>query len=322
MRALRFQKTGSLDHLALEEMPRPVPAAGEALVRVKAAALNPSDVKNVLGKMHETTVPRVPGRDLAGIVEEGPAEWLGKSVVASGGGLGFSRDGSHAEYAAVPVDGLVPLPANLSFAQAAAIGLPYITAWGSMVDLAGVRAGETVLVLGTTGAVGSAAARIVHARGARVIGTLRNAASRPPANTRPVDDWIDLSATTLAAGARTLTRGRGVDVVYDVVGGEMFAQCLATLAPGGRQVAISSGGSPMVSFNLVDFYHNQSRLLGFDSLKLSIEQCAAILRAVSAHFESGAFPPPQVETFPLDDALRLYREMAVSTLKVKAVLAP
>ena len=98
MRALRFDKTGSLDDLSIQEVPMPVPAAGEVLVQVKAAAINPSDIKHVLGKMHQTTVPRIPGRDFAGIVVEGPAELAGKSVFGSGGSLGFGRDGSHAEY--------------------------------------------------------------------------------------------------------------------------------------------------------------------------------------------------------------------------------
>src|SRR5580698_6877828 len=119
MRALRFNKTGSLDELGLQEIPMPVPAPGEVLVQVKAAAINPSDIKNVLGKMHETTVPRIPGRDFAGIVVEGPADLVGKSVFGSGGGLGFHRDGTHAQYVTLPANGVLPLPSNLNFAQAA-----------------------------------------------------------------------------------------------------------------------------------------------------------------------------------------------------------
>ena len=84
MRALRFHKIGSLDDLSIEEIPVPIPATGEVLLQVKAAAINPSDVKNVMGKMHGTTVPRTPGRDYAGIVVEGPDELRGKSVFGSG----------------------------------------------------------------------------------------------------------------------------------------------------------------------------------------------------------------------------------------------
>lgn len=322
MRALRFNKTGSLDELGVQEVPMPVPAAGEVLVQVKAAAINPSDIKNVLGKMHGTTVPRIPGRDFSGIIVEGPAELIGKSVFGSGGGLGFHRDGSHAEYLATPVAGVLPLPANLNFAQAAGIGVAYLTAWAAMVDVAKIQPGETALILGATGAVGSVAARIVHSRGGRVIGTVRKESGIPSAKDLPVDVWINLATTDLPSGVRAATNGRGADIAFDVVGGQMFEKCLASLALRGRQVAISSSPDPVVSFNLVNFYHNESRLLGFDSLKLSIEESAAILRLLTPGIESGVFPPPQVETFPLAEGVRLYREIAASKIKGKPVLTP
>jgi NADPH2:quinone reductase len=322
MRALKFYQTGSLDDLHVEEVSVPIPAAGEVLVEVKAAAINPSDVKNVQGKMHETTVPRIPGRDFAGMIVKGPDELLGRSVFGSGGNLGFGRDGSHAEYVAVPVTAVIPLPKNLSFEQAAGIGVAYITAWAALVNAAQIQAGETALILGTTGAVGSAATRIARKLGARVIGTARKVADIPPASALPVDDWIDLEAVDLATGVRRLTNGRGADIVFDVVGGALFEQCLSALAWRGRQVAISSSPEPRVSFNLVDFYHNESRLLGVDSLKLSFEETAEILRQLTPGIESGTFPPPAVETFRLDEGPRLYRDVAESKIKTKPILVP
>jgi NADPH:quinone reductase-like Zn-dependent oxidoreductase len=322
MRALKFYQTGSLDDLHVEEVSVPIPAAGEVLVEVKAAAINPSDVKNVQGKMHETTVPRIPGRDFAGMIVKGPDELLGRSVFGSGGNLGFGRDGSHAQYLTIPITAVLPLPSNLSFEQAAGIGVAYITAWGALVNAAQIQAGETALIIGTTGAVGSAAARIAHKAGARVIGTARKASDIPAANVVPVDDWIDLEAVDLATGARALTNGRGADIVFDVVGGAMFEQCLAALAWRGRQVAISSSPEPRVSFNLVDFYHNESRLLGVDSLKLSFEETAEILCRLTPGIEAGTFPPPAVETFPLEEGLRLYQDIAESRIKTKPILVP
>jgi NADPH2:quinone reductase len=276
----------------------------------------------VQGKMHETTVPRIPGRDFAGMIVKGPDELLGRSVFGSGGNLGFGRDGSHAEYLTIPVTAVLPLPSNLSFEQAAGIGVAYITAWGALVNAAQIQAGETALIIGTTGAVGSAAARIAHKAGARVIGTARKASDIPAANVVPVDDWIDLEAVDLATGARALTNGRGADIVFDVVGGAMFEQCLAALAWRGRQVAISSSPEPRVSFNLVDFYHNESRLLGVDSLKLSFEETAEILCRLTPGIEAGTFPPPAVETFPLEEGLRLYQDIAESRIKTKPILVP
>jgi NADPH:quinone reductase len=321
MRALKFHQTGSLDNLRVEEVPLPIPAAGDVLAQVKAAAINPSDVKNVQGKMHETTVPRIPGRDFAGTVVKGPDDLLGQSVFGSGGTLGFGRDGSHAEYLAVPATAVSPLPKNLSFEQAAGIGVAYLTAWAALVNAAQIQTGETVLILGTTGAVGSAAARIAHKIGARVIGTARQAVDISAA-ALPVDDWIDLQTTDVATGARKITDGRGADVVFDLVGGAMFEKCLSALAWRGRQVAISSSPEPRVSFNLVDFYHNESRLIGLDSLKLSFDETAKILRQVTAGFDSGLYPPPDLEIFSLEEGPRVYRDIAEGKIKAKAVLVP
>ena len=110
--------------------------------------------------------------------------------------------------------------------------------------------------------------------------------------------------------------------MFDVVGGAKFEKCLTALAWRGRQVAIASSPEPQVSFNLVDFYHNESRLLGVDSLKLSFEETAEILRRLTPGIESGIFPPPRVETFPLEEGPRLYRDMAESKIKSKPILIP
>ncbi|HEY5229139.1 MAG TPA: zinc-binding alcohol dehydrogenase family protein, partial [Opitutaceae bacterium] len=262
MQALRFEKTGSLDELAVREIPVPRPGAGEVLVQVKAAAVNPSDIKNVLGKMHVTTVPRTPGRDFAGTVVEGPEGLIGKSVFGSGGNLGFGRDGSHAEFLAVPAGAVLPLPRNASFEQGAGIGVAYMTAWAALVGAAGLRKGETLLVTGTSGNVGSIAAWIGHGLGARVLGTVRSKADLAKVGHLPVESWIDLGTTDVAAGAAAATAGRGADVILDAIGGVLFEPCLRALAHRGRQVSISSSPEPRVGFNLVDFYHNESRLLG------------------------------------------------------------
>jgi NADPH2:quinone reductase len=322
MRALRFEKTGSLDELSIRDLPMPVPAAGEVLVRVKAAAINPSDIKNVQGKMRGTTFPRTPGRDFAGIVLEGPEELVGKSVFGSGGNLGFGRDGSHSEFLTVPACAVLPLPHNASFEQGAGIGVAYMTAWAALVNSARILKGETVLITGTTGNVASIATRIAHRLGAKVFGTVRSAADLAKVGTLPVEAWIDLQTTELADGVRALTAGRGVDIVFDVIGGAMFEKCLQSLAWRGRQVVIASNPEPRVNFNLVDFYHNESRLLGVDSLKFDFEETAEILRSLTPLIENGELPLPKVETYPLVQAPELYRGIASSTVKGKPVLIP
>jgi NADPH:quinone reductase-like Zn-dependent oxidoreductase len=322
MRALRFEKTGSLDELSIRDIPGPRPAAGEVLVQVKAAAINPSDIKNVQGKIHGTTVPRTPGRDFSGIVVEGPGELMGKSVFGSGGNLGFGRDGSHAEFLTVPASAVLPLPHNASFEQSAGIGVAYVTAWAALVNVARVRKGETVLITGTTGNVAGIATRIAHRLGAKVFGTVRATADLAKVGDLPVEAWIDLQTTELPDGVRAATGGRGVDVVFDVIGGAMFDKCLQSLAWRGRQVVIASNPEPRVDFNLVDFYHNESRLLGVDSLKLSFEEMAEILRSLTPPIESGELPLPKVEAYPLNQAPELYRAIAASSIKGKPILIP
>ena len=115
MKALRFASTGSLDALEVAEVPLLERNEGEILVRVKGAGLNPSDVKNVLGKFPYTTLPRTPGRDFAGVVADGPEEMIGLEVWGTGNELGFTRDGSHAEYLTLPIEGSSPKPKSISF---------------------------------------------------------------------------------------------------------------------------------------------------------------------------------------------------------------
>lgn len=322
MRALRFEKTGSLEGLTVRDISKPGAGHGEVLIQVKAAAINPSDIKNVLGAIHLATLPRTPGRDFAGIVVEGPAALMGKSVFGSGGDLGFKRDGSHAEFVVVPANAALPMPKGFSFEQSAAVGVAYMTAWAALITAAQLQAGESALILGTTGAVGSAAARIARKRGARVLGTVRKTAELGRAKQLPVDVWINLETTELAKGARDATNGKGADVVFDLVGGQMFERCLAALAWRGRQIAISSSPDPRVSFNLAGFYHNESRLFGFDSLKLTFEDAAEILRELTPGFESGEYVPPETRAFPLAQGPDVYRQIQDGRLKGKVVLTP
>jgi NADPH:quinone reductase len=308
MRALRFARTGSLDKLSVDTVDRPVPGPGEALVRVQAAAINPSDVKNVLGKMPMTTVPRTPGRDFAGVVEQGPSNLIGRPVFGTGGDLGFRRDGSHAEYLTVPVEAILIRPEALSPEQAAAIGLPYLTA-SAALRAAGLQSGETILITGATGAVGSAAARIASWKGARVIGTVQNPAQRDATPDLPVDQYVDLSTAPLPAPVLSATASHGVDVVLDVVGGPLFEPCLQCLARRGRHVAIGSVGDGRVSFNLVDFYHGEGRIFGVDTLKLDFAESAASLREIIPGVEQGRFKPPEHETVTLDQAAQAYRKI-------------
>jgi NADPH2:quinone reductase len=147
LRAIRFEAFGDPSVLKLVELAAPAAAKRTALVRVMAASINPSDVKNVAGAMKQTTLPRIPSRDFAGVVEAGPAEWIGAEVWGTGGDTGFTRDGTHAELITVPVASLRRKPDVLSFDEAASIGVNYMAAWCGL-EAAGLEAGKTVLLIG------------------------------------------------------------------------------------------------------------------------------------------------------------------------------
>jgi len=315
MRALRFVEFGPPSVLRIQEIAIPEPGRGETLVRVKAAAINPSDIGNVAGRFKTTTLPRTPGRDFAGTVVAGDRE-KGDQVWGSWPALGIIRDGSHAEYVVVPTEMLSGKPHSLSMAQAATIGVPYITAWASVVSAAQIQAGETILIVGAAGAVGQAAIQIANWKQARVIGA--DTSSDPIPGTESV---VNTKSEDLRARVLELTAGKGVDAVFDTVGGPMFEPALRTLGFGGRQVAISSKADPRVTFNLVDFYHNSSRLLGVDSYGLTSRQIVEIESELQLGFESGVLRPPSIEIVPFEKAVDAYSRMASGQAKTKQVLS-
>src|SRR6202521_5517388 len=287
MRAIQFRAFGDPSVLELAEIPAPNVDEATALVRVMAASINPSDVKNVAGAMKQTTLPRIPGRDFAGVVEAGPADWIGAAVWGTGGDTGFTRDGTHAEMIAVPLASLRRKPDILSFDQAASVGVNYMAAWCGL-ESAGLKSGETVLLIGAGGGVGGAAAQIARRFGARVIGAdLR--APHPDAPIHDIAEKLILSAKDLPAEVRAATGGKGADVVFDLVGGVMFRNAVNSLALRGRLIEIAVTGQREVSFDLADFYHNESRLYGVDTLKRDLTGSAEVLEVLMPGFVAGHY---------------------------------
>jgi len=329
MRALRFSRFGDpdvlgvTDVLSVTDVPDPVATAQQAIVRVKAASVNPSDVKNVAGLMDWTVLPRTPGRDFAGVVVGGPPEWQGAAVWGTGGDVGFTRDGSHAELMSVPVEALVRKPDRLSFDEASTIGVNFVVSWYGAVETAQLAAGETIAIFGVSGGVGGAVAQIAHAIGAKVIGVDR----RPPAPDTPaaavIDDFIVFDAAADVGGEiKRRTGGAGVEVVYDAVGGVTTPAALAALARRGRLVVISAVGSDTVGIDLRALYHNETRILGIDSTKLSVVESARRLEEISPYFEAGEFRPlPIAARYALDEGVAAYRAVA-GNLAGRAVINP
>jgi NADPH:quinone reductase-like Zn-dependent oxidoreductase len=271
--------------------------------------------------MEQTTLPRTPGRDFAGVVEAGPASWIGAEVWGTGGDTGFTRDGSHAGYILVPVACLRRKPGALDFDQAGSIGVNFITAWKGLIEGAGLRAGETALVIAASGGVGNAAVQIARRTGARVIGTDRRP-PRPGAAIARTGTSLVVDAADIPAAVREATDGHGADVVLDCVGGVMFRHALDCLALRGRLVEMSVTGAREVTFNLADFYHNENRLIGIDTLKSDLTHSARVLEQLHAGFEAGDYQPaPIARRFPLRDAVAAYEAVAAGE-QGRVVLRP
>ncbi len=185
----------------------------------------------------------------------------------------------------------------------------------------GLRAGETVLLIGAGGAVGGAAAQIARRQGARVIGADRHA----PHSAAPIHDIAEkliLGAEDLPAEVRAATGGKGADVVFDLVGGAMFRSAVNSLALRGRLVEIAATDQREVSFDLMDFYRNESRLYGVDTLKRDLTASAGVLEALTPGFIAGDFrAAPIAETYGLGEAQAAYRKVAASSAG-RVVLRP
>jgi len=323
MKALQFTRFGSPEVLELVDRPVPQANGGDAVVRVEAAAVQPSDVKGVAGTMEGTVLPRIPGRDFAGVVVEGPGELLGRAVWGTAVDLGFSRDGTHAEYVQLPAAGLAPRPVTLSAEQAAAVPLTFITAWMGLIDAAQVREGETVVVFGASGGVGAAVTQLAHWRGARVIGIDTVVPADDVGAAAQPDVFVGTAGPELVAAVRDATSGRGADAGFDAVGGSDFESHLGALARGGRLAVIASVGERHVSFDLIDFYRRELRVLGVDSRKLDAVGAGRILERIELGFLTGALSPPRIAArFPLARAREAYETVARGDARGRVVLVP
>lgn len=322
MRALQLTKSSSqTPELSLATLPTPKPAAGEVLVRVTAAYINPSDLLNSKGAFAYTTYPRVLGRDFAGIVETtgSPSSVFhpkDRVFGTSGKTLSFTADGAHAEYIVVPEEGLVKTPETLSDVQAAMVGTPYTTA-ALAVKSSRVIPGESVLVLGSTGAVGTAAVQYARALGARVFLGARNEKSA---------EGIDLVADPSLSKVMQLTGGKGVDVVINTVGDiALQKSALDVLAPHGRLSFISAprGGNDEFSFGLTSFYRKQLTLLGNNSLLMSLEEAGQSLRELVTLFEQGKLHvtgEEKLTKISLEEAVDAYADMSKGSRKKCVIL--
>ncbi|MFB9262089.1 zinc-binding alcohol dehydrogenase family protein [Bradyrhizobium erythrophlei] len=296
--------------------------ADDLLIEVKAAAVNPSDVKAATGLMPYAVFPRTSGRDYAGVVIDGPTNWIGREVFGSSGDLGIRRDGSHATHLVVERDAVVEKPGGISWEEAAGIGVPFVTAMEGLRRAGLPNPGETVLVMGVNGKVGQAAVQIASWHGARVIGVVRKREPYEGDSNSPVE-VIDASTTDVATRVRELTGGKGADIVYNTVGDPYFQAAHKSLALRGRQILIAAV-ERIVQFNILEFYRGQHTYVGIDTLALSSIATGEVLRELGPGFASGhlkPFPIRAAAVFPLEEAKAAFVAVAGSS-RDRVILRP
>ncbi|NWB55672.1 zinc-binding alcohol dehydrogenase family protein [Pseudomonas sp. F8002] len=307
MKALQFSATGDLAALACVDVATPVPAAGEVLVQIKAAGLNPSDVKNVLGRFPYTTLPRIPGRDFAGVVVEGPQELVGQEVWGTGRDLGFFADGSHAQYLTVSAKGVAHKPSHLSFAQAASLGVPYTTAWDAL-ERSGVTKGTRLLVMGANGAVGSAALALAKIRGAQVLGAVRRPEQVEALRELGFEGLL-LGQPEALGGQVNALFGTGADVIFDTTGFWLPA-AVAALAPFGRIAIIAAPVDGHVQLPALALYRKGGSVVGINSLLYNCEQCAVMLEQFGRFFDEDLLPlPTGLREVSLADGVKCFEQV-------------
>ncbi|KAH8809232.1 chaperonin 10-like protein [Xylogone sp. PMI_703] len=307
MKAVYLQRSepGATPSITLEERPMPTLTPGNVIVKVHASPIQPSDIVNRRGGFPYTVFPRVPGRDFAGTIVEGPAERIGQEVYGTSGyEIAFTQDGFHAEYALVPETAVAPKPKSLSFEQAACLGVPFTTAW-TILERGQVKPSDTVLVIGANGAVGSSAVQLARGRGCRVLTAARND-----------DSDINTSKDASFEGITALTDGKGVDVVIDTVGQPALTRAaVLKLAKRGRLVFITAprtgaAGSTELTVEMTNFYRDEKSLIGCNTLLYSVKEMGAVLQQITEMFDKGALDPLQLggawKTAKLDDAVDVY----------------
>ena len=324
MKAVRIHEYGGPEVLVYEDVETPSPGPGQVLVSVRAAAVNPIDVAV---RSNSFPTPRQPpktiGSDGAGVVEAVGADVTG---VTAGDevfftGLGVGSEGSYAEHALIAAVQAVRKPAGISFEEAAALGLAFSTAWYGLVRRAALAAGETVLVQGAAGGVGSAAVQLAHARGARVLATVGSAADAVRVGPLGADETIDRTVVDVATEVKRLTDGQGVDVNLELVVSANLAADLGMIARGGRIVGIGGGPQPTVTIPTGQAIAVDASLLFANSGNAGRAGTAEVLAEVAGLVEHGTLRPVVGRVYPLSQA-RAAHELLAGRHFGKIVLVP
>lgn len=315
MKAIVIDEFGGPENMALREMPKPVPGDGEVLIRISCAGVNPVDWKIREGLMQKVFPHKFPltlGWDASGTIEQvGPnvaPERVGEFVFAYCRQYGTPVErGTYAEYIAIPADMAVRAPRNLSTEQAAAIPLPALTASQALFDAGNLRAGETVLILGAAGGVGSMAVQMARHLGARVIAAA-SAGNHTFVKTLGADAVFDYRSEPLEQAIARLASG-GVDLVFDAVGGAYLHDGILALKRGGRMITVA--GVPDEAF---------AAERGVSVKRIVATANAEQLRSVADLLERGLLLAPPVEIMALNDVAAAHAKSKAGHVRGKIVL--
>jgi NADPH2:quinone reductase len=309
--------------MRLEEVPDLTPGPGEVLVRIHAAGVNPVDTYIRAGAhARKATPPFTPGFDGAGKVEaigagvEGLAP--GDRVYVGGAGSKGAGAGTYAERVICVPAQLHRLPARTSFAQGAAIGVPYATAYRALMQRAAARPSETVLVHGATGGVGVATVEIAHARGMIVIASGGTDAGLAAVRERGADVLVNHRAPTYTDDIMKATRGRGVDVIIEMAAHINLDRDLSLLAKGGRVVVVGNRGR--IEINPRDAMGREASIIGMTLFNASDRDMAEVHDALVAGLSTGTLNPVINREMPLADAARAHEAVMEPGAHGKIVL--
>ena len=342
MKVSWFHRFGGPEVLVCEETRKPAPGVGEAVVRVRAGGINHVDLDARAGTSRiPLTFPHILGREFAGEVaaiggeasplKEGDRVWVSCRVPCAacefcvsgrdnlceqGGYFGMDLPGGYAEFVKVPLSSLQRLPSQVSFQDAAASQIAFGTAWHVLINRGGLRAGNTVLIQAAGSGIGSAAIQVAGLAGATIFATASSEQKLQRAKALGAHHLINYTEGNFAQRVLELTGGKGVDVVMEHIGGNVFTRSLECLKTDGVIVTVGAHAGEVVPLDIIPFFRRQLRLVGSKNATLTE------LRTVMGFVAEGRLKPVVHATFPLADAAQAHRVVASREIFGKVLLLP
>jgi NADPH2:quinone reductase len=319
MKAIRVHEPGGPEVLKLEDVPEPLPGPGQVLVKVHAVGVNPVETYIRSGTYGNKVWPYTPGSDAAGVVE---AVGAGVRTVKPGDAVytAGSATGTYAEKAVVPEARVFRLAKNVTFQQGAALGVPYATAHRALFHRAAARAGESLLVHGASGGVGTAAVQFARAFGLNVIGTAGTEQGRRLVTEQGAHHVLDHTAPDYLERLMTITEGRGVDVILEMLANVNLPKDLTVLAKGGRVIVVGNRGTAEI--NARETMARDADIRGMTLMNATDDELQGIHAAIIAGLENGTLRPVIRKEMPLVGAGQAHAEVLEPGAYGKIVLVP